>query len=162
MVGYCLSDIWRLTKSGCIPCTHSGPFSFQGEYLVALTNSPTTGNPRFNGFYLSGSYFLTGEHRNYNRSLGIFTGITPTRDFHLLDEGWGALEMACRFSYVDLNDKGINGGKKSNLTLGRNWYFNEKTRFMFNYIHARVTDRHDPSIDNGRANIFQMRFQYSI
>ena len=75
----------------------SGPFSFQGEYFLVLTDSPTTGNPRFNGFYLSGSYFLTGEHRNYNRSLGIFTSITPTRDFHLFDEGWGALEMACRF-----------------------------------------------------------------
>jgi len=140
----------------------AGPFSFQGEYLLILTDSPTIGNPRFKGFYLSGSYFLTGEHRNYNRSLGVFTGVTPKQGFHLFDEGWGALEMACRFSYVDLNDKAINGGKESNLTLGLNWYLNEKSRFMFNYTHARVTDRVDPPIDNGRANIFQMRFQYTI
>ena len=140
----------------------SGPFSFQGEYLLRLTDSPSIGNPRFKGFYLSGSYFLTGEHRNYNRSLGVFTGITPKQDFHLFEEGWGAWEVACRYSSMDLNDTGIRGGKEGNFTFGLNWYLSKKSRFMFNYIHARVTDRSDPPVDNGRANIFQARFQYSI
>jgi phosphate-selective porin OprO and OprP len=140
----------------------SGPFSFQGEYFLGLADSPSMGNPRFNGFYLSGSYFLTGEHRKYNRSLGVFTGVTPKQGFHLFEEGWGALEAACRFSYVDLNDKGVRGGKEGNFTFGLNWYLSNKSRFMFNYIHARVTDRAEPPIDRGRANIFQVRFQYGL
>jgi phosphate-selective porin OprO/OprP len=140
----------------------SGPFSFQGEYSHALTDASTVGNPRFWGFYGYASYFLTGEHRNYDRSLGVFSGITPKHDFYLFEEGWGAWELAFRFSYVDLNDKGINGGKERNFTFGTNWYLNKKSRFMFNYIHATVKDRADPTVDKGRANIFQMRFQIAL
>jgi phosphate-selective porin OprO and OprP len=142
--------------------TVSGPLSFQGEFFHALTDASTVGNPRFWGFYGYASYFLTGEHRSYNRSLGLFSGIAPEQDFHLLDEGWGAWELAFRFSYVDLNDKAVKGGKEANFTFGVNWYLSEKSRFMFNFIHAKVTDRADPPIDDGRANIFQIRFQYSI
>ena len=54
-----------------------------------------------NGFYVQGSYLLTGEHRPYNRALGIFSGIRPKRNF-LEDGGWGAWELAARYSYLDL------------------------------------------------------------
>jgi phosphate-selective porin OprO/OprP len=142
--------------------TVSGPLSFQGEYFYTLTDASTVGNPRFRGFYGYVSYFLTGEHRSYDRSRGIFTGITPKEDFHLLEKGRGAWELGFRFSHLVLNDKGINGGKETNFTFGVNWYLNEKTRFMFNYIHARVKDRVDPTVDSGKANIFQMRFQITL
>ena len=140
----------------------SGPFSFQGECFHALTDASTVGNPRFWGFYGYASYFLTGEHRSYDRSLGVFSGITPEHDFRLFGEGWGAWELAFRLSYVDLSDKDIDGGKEGNFTFGVNWYLNKKSRFMFNYIHATVKDRADPTVDKGRANIFQMRFQITF
>ena len=140
----------------------SGPFSIQGECFHALTDASTVGNPRFWGFYGYASYLLTGEHRSYDRSRGVFLGITPEHDFHLFEEGWGAWELAFRFSYVDLNDKSINGGKEGNFTFGVNWYLNTKSRFMFNYINATVKDRADPTVDKGRANIFQMRFQITF
>ena len=139
--------------------TVSGPFSFQGEYFYFLTDASTVGDPRFWGFYGYASYFLTGEHRSYDRSQGIFLGITPKHEFHLFDEGWGALELAFRLSYLDLNSKSINGGKETNLTFGVNWYLDEKIRFMFNYVHALVKDRLDPTVDKGKANIIQARFQ---
>jgi phosphate-selective porin OprO/OprP len=63
---------------------------------------------------------------------------------------------------LNLNDKGINGGKETNFTFGVNWYLNEKTRFMFNYIHATVKDRADPTVDKGKADIIQARFQISF
>ena len=127
--------------------TVSGPFSFQGECFYALTDAETVGNPRFWGFYGYASYFLTVEHRSYDRSQGIFLGITPKHDFHLFDEGWWALELAFRLSYLDLNSKSINGGKETNLTFGVNWYLDEKIRFMFNYVHTMVKDRLDPTVD---------------
>ena len=140
----------------------SGPLSFQGEFFHIFADASTVGNPRFWGFYGYASYFLTGEHRNYDRSRGIFTGITPKEDFHLLEKGWGAWELGFRFSHLNLNDKGINGGKETNFTFGVNWYLNEKTRFMFNYIHATVKDRADPTVDKGKADIIQARFQISF
>lgn len=138
----------------------SGPLSFQGEYFHLFADSDTADNPRFWGFYLYGSYFITGEHRSYDRSKGVFSGIRPKSDFHLFDGGWGALEIALRFSYVDLNGGSIRGGREYDLTGGLNWYLNENTRFMFNYIRAKAKDREiPPPIEDGTADILQVRFQ---
>ena len=139
-----------------------GPLSVQGELFQQFADAESVGDPAFWGFYVYGSYVLTGEHRSYDRSKGIFKGVTPTNSFHFKDAGWGALEAALRFSYVDLNSKGIQGGKEIDLTAGLNWYLNENTRIMFNYVHARVMDRDEPPIDGGNANIFQVRFQYKL
>ncbi len=140
----------------------SGPLSFQGELSYMFTNADVGENRQFWGFYGYASYFLTGEHRNYDRSRGVFLGVTPNHDFHFFEKGWGAWELGLRLSYVDLNSKDIKGGKEGNLTFGINWYLNRKIRFMFNYIHAEVRDRAEPQIDNGSADIFQIRFQISL
>jgi phosphate-selective porin OprO/OprP len=139
-----------------------GPLSVQGELFQQFANAESVGDPGFWGFYVYGSYFLTGEHRPYDRSKGIFKGVTPTSAFHFTGGGWGALETAFRFSYVDLNSQGIQGGKEIDLTAGINWYLNSNTRIMFNYVHVRVMDRDAPPIDGGNANIFQMRFQFKL
>ena len=141
----------------------SGPFSFQGETCLTYVDRDTGGNPWFWGFYLFGSYFLTGENRNYETSKAVFSQVKPNRNFHFGGEGWGALELALRFSYLDLNDAGINGGREHNITAGLNWYLTPDTRFMFNCIRARVKDRDTPpSVDNGLSHIFQLRFQMEL
>lgn len=139
-----------------------GPLSFQGELLQLFADAESVGNPNFWGFYLYGSYVLTGEHRSYDRSTGVFKGIRPAEDFHFTSAGWGALEAALRLSYVDLNSRDIQGGKQMDLTFGFNWYLNRFTRIMFNYVRARATDREDPPIDGGIADIFQVRFQFKL
>ena len=126
-----------------------GPFSLQGEYYQAFLND--TGNPSFWGFYAYGSLCLTGENRKYDTSDGAFESITPRRNFDPFQGGWGAWELAARYSYIDLNSNGINGGKEGNLTLGLNWYLNPNVRLMFNYINASVNDRTNPTVDQGRA-----------
>ena len=40
-----------------------GPLSFQGEFFYMFTDAEEAGNPDFWGFYVYGSYFLTGEGR---------------------------------------------------------------------------------------------------
>lgn len=40
-----------------------GSFSVLAEYTQAWVNSPVNGNPSFNGSYVTGSYFLTGDYR---------------------------------------------------------------------------------------------------
>lgn len=138
----------------------SGPVSIQGEYFHDLVDSESTLN--FNGWYIQGSWFLTGEAREYRTSAGVFAGISPQKEFCLGESGWGALELAIRFSTVDLNDKYIRGGEEQNVTVGVNWYLRRKVRFMINYVNAHVEDRVDPFIDNGRADIIMSRFQINF
>ena len=49
-----------------------GSGSLQGEYIHASVDRPANSNTEFSGFYMIGSYFLTGEHRPYNPSSAKF------------------------------------------------------------------------------------------
>ena len=138
----------------------NGPLSIQGEYFYDRVDSESTLN--FSGWYLQGSWFLTGESKKYQTSAGVFAGVSPQKEFRLGKNGWGALEMALRFSKVDLNDKYVRGGEERNITVGLNWYLRRKVRIMINYININVEDRADPFIENGRADIILSRFQINF
>ena len=140
----------------------SGPFSLQGELFHAFTDADEEGDPHFWGLYLYGSFFLTGESRRYNIARATFTPEEPQHGFRPRKGNWGAWEVALRYSYIDLNDEGIKGGKERNITVGLNIYFHRKIRLMFNYVHARVEDRAEPMIHDDSANIFQTRFQITF
>lgn len=136
----------------------SGPLSFQGEYFHAFADAEE--DLQFWGYYVYGSYFLTGEHRTYDTSRGVFSRVRPKKNFNLREGGWGALELALRYSYIDLNDEAVRGGKQRDLTAGLNWYLSPHIRLMFNCIRAHVRDRTTPPpVDDGRTDIFQGRFQ---
>ena len=61
---------------------------------------------------------------------------------------------------MDLNGGDVRGGRESNITAGLNWIQNRNARLMFNYIHAFVKDRESPLVEDGVANIFQVRLQF--
>ncbi|MDB4285575.1 porin [bacterium] len=135
-----------------------GPLSLQGEFMLIAVNG--SGNPLFWGFYGYGSWFLTGEHREYDTSKGVFREVKPKRG-PPWKKSWGAWELALRLSYIDLNDGNLSGGKERNITAGLNWYLTERYRFMFNYINVRVTDRaNPPAVDDGREQTYAARFAY--
>jgi len=128
-----------------------GPFSLQGEYMFTKVDTLNGSDPRFFGYYTYASYFLTGEHRVYKKSAGLFGRVKPKRNFG--DRGGlGAWELALRYSGIDLSDEGIEGGELDNITLGVNWHLNPNVRTMLNYIRADLDDV-------GDADILQMRFQ---
>ena len=112
------------------------------------------GDPDFWGAYVQASYFLTGEHRPYKTSNGTFDKVKPLKNYGK-EGGPGAWELAARYSYLNLNDAGVDGGRLRDLTLGLNWYLNPNLRIMWNYIFA------DPS-DGGDVDVFQMRFQLAF
>lgn len=117
-------------------------FSLQSEYLGTSLN-----NTYLQGTYLEASYYLTGEHRNYKRSMGTFTNrVNPN------NKKIGAWQIASRISYANLNGGNIRGGKEMNLTQGINWYYRKNLKVAFNYIWG--------NIDNGnKINIAQIRTQ---
>jgi phosphate-selective porin OprO/OprP len=140
----------------------NGPFSVQGEYFLMATKTSLSENPVFSGWYVQGSYFLTGEHRPYDRLNGCFDRVQPQNNFSLLQGHWGAWEVAMRYSFLDLNDRNIQGGQQRDFTVGLNWYLYPTVRVMFNYIHSVVEDRGAPPIDRGNLDTFQMRLQFAF
>jgi phosphate-selective porin OprO and OprP len=120
----------------------NGPLSVQSEAMVNYvdrTNGDTAALP---GFYAQVGYFMTGEHRPYDRAAGAIDRVTPFTNFFAVNSshgycsGPGAWEIAARISHIDLNDDTVRGGTLTNLTAGVNWYWNPYTKMVFNYIHA--------------------------
>jgi phosphate-selective porin OprO/OprP len=138
-----------------------GPVSFQGEYIQSSVDvSGGAADPDFSGWYVFGSYFLTGEHRPYKASSGTFGRVKPKS---IVGQGGrGAWELAARYSSLDLADSGIDGGEEDNITVGVNWYATPNIRFMANYVRAS-TDPTSPARFAGNGdedvNIYQLRSQ---
>jgi len=136
-----------------------GPWSFQAEYFDSAMKLADAGTVRLKGFYAFVSHVLTGESRRYDRGTGVFDGVHPSRAFAFGSDGWGAWEAVLRLSHVDLNDGPLSGGRQTDLTAGLNWYIDDRSRLMLNYVYGVVKDRNNaPAIERGRVGILQARF----
>lgn len=98
------------------------------------------------GFYVYGSWFLTGEHRGYSRERAAFSDVKVNRPVWKIGDGrvvgCGAWELAARFALADFTSPNLPISTDSNVqagavlyqaTLGINWYLNDHTLVMFNY-----------------------------
>lgn len=126
-------------------------FFVQGEYWnfgLERRNSALS-NPKFNGWYVEGSWILTGEPRRYNVTTATFDPPQVANPFSLKDGKWGALELAFRYSDTDLNyhagapgtatpADGVRGGDMGIWSIGSNWYLNNAVRFMFDFQDVDV------------------------
>ena len=103
--------------------------------MAALVDQVTIPTSLLSGGYATVGYFLTGEHRPYDRKAGAIDRVIPKANLTQCG-GFGAWEIAARWSYIDLTDNLIRGGTMQNMTAGVNWYTNSYCKFVFNYIHS--------------------------
>ncbi len=145
-----------------------GPLSIQAEYLTMEVSRPGAADVNFDGGYIFFSYFLTGEHRPYDRHYGRFLRVKPFENFFRVRAedgniytGKGAWEVAYRYSTLDMRDIGsglVAGGNVENHTFGVNWYLTPYTRLMLNYIRSQTSG--DPAVaGRGDVNVIMTRFQ---
>ncbi|HZZ88151.1 MAG TPA: porin, partial [Caulobacteraceae bacterium] len=119
-----------------------GPFFAEAEYeRIFVSRSDAAPSPSFSGWYVEGSWMLTGESRAYNASSAAFDGPQVAHPFSLNNGGWGAWEFAARYSVADLNYHeglpgtapaldSIRGGDQRIWSVGLNWYPNQTFHFM--------------------------------
>lgn len=144
-----------------------GSFFAQGEYYNYHIDRSVGGAVNFQGYYAQASYVLTGEARKYDASCGCYGTINP-RDpvwagINGNGGGYGAWEIAARYTHVNLNDMDVLGGVQDSATVGVNWYVNSNMRFMFNWITGRVEKNNIAGTDTGaRYNAFAVRSQYAF
>ena len=123
-------------------------YSFLGEYTMQTLDAKK-GKYNFYGYYLEGSYFLLGRGKRFKQETSTLAKIKPTKD--------GALELAMRYAYINLNDKDEHGGEQRDVTLGVNWYIDDKLRVSGNYIIANPINTDDY---NGIFQVWQARILF--
>jgi phosphate-selective porin OprO/OprP len=149
-----LADVDDAVAFGVEAAGALGPLSIQGEYLrTKLWRDRGRRDPSFYGAYVEASWFPTGESRPYDVRRGVFERIEPRRRF-------GAVQLAVRWSRLDLTDSGIEGGDADDLSFGINWYPSRNLRLMFNYVRVDARGSGDLLEDDPR--IFQGRFQLAF
>ncbi|WP_166140959.1 OprO/OprP family phosphate-selective porin [Methylosinus sp. RM1] len=198
-------------QNGCLKSSYNynfemaatyGPFSVQGEYTgahyerdagtaLALGNNGGS-SLEYSGYYVQGSVFLTGESRaasykGYDKdwnSPGTFSDIAIKNP--LGKGGWGAWEIAARYSELNLNNGGLVdsnyaylaavagnaaqkalantatlGGREENLTLALNWYPVRGVRLQANWTRAMtlVAPSDKPYLNGQHPSTFLFRTQ---
>jgi phosphate-selective porin OprO/OprP len=115
-----------------------GPVSIQNEAFISDVDMLSGDNVQVGGAYSHLSFFLTGENRVFERfgQHGAQFGRQKTFTNFFASGGgvgWGAWESKIRWSYLDLSN--ADSGRYNDLTVGFNWYWSDRTRFMFDWIH---------------------------
>jgi len=140
-------------------------FFVQGEYYHVDVDRRGLATNGFDGGYIEGSWILTGEQRKYLAATGAYTNPVPAHLFSPWDDeyGYGAIELAARFSTISLNDhftpglapaaasNAVGGGTQTVYAAGLNWYPNANIRFMFDYLHGSINKRFSTTAGGGAA-----------
>jgi Phosphate-selective porin len=133
-----------------------GPFAIQAEaawQYVDLDGGKADRDDATElwGGYIDFSYFLTGESRRYRG--GAFRAMHKVNR-PVTQGGPGAIQLAARADYLDLNDGGadIKGGEQLLGIFAVNWYPVDYLRFSVNYAHTSVFNAGGVPTVNGSQN----------
>jgi len=152
-----IASVDGVTAVGLEASLTKGPLSLQAEYNQQMLSRTKGGNDaEFNGWYVYGSYVLTGETRPWDMPSATYGRISPKGDNY--PDARGAWEVALRLDQLDLDDTeaGVAGGNIKTATLGLNWYANNNVKFMLNLIQvesAKAGLSDDPTIVQARAQV---------
>jgi phosphate-selective porin OprO/OprP len=130
-----------------------GPWLFMGEVITAAVRGDGAAN--FWGFYALASRSLTGEPQPFNRAEGILARDDPARPFSWAARTWGSLRASARWSFVDLDDGVVRGGREIDVTTDLAWVLNHYLMLKVEGGMAFVRER------TGAGNLYfaQTRFQ---
>jgi phosphate-selective porin OprO/OprP len=168
-------DASKTVDTGNIDAHHVREFGFEsaGEYgpvfaqggwfRYEIERRLAVPNPSFTGWYAFLTYSLTGEQHPYDPA-----NIRPAKPLGT-PGGWGAWEVAARYSSIDLDflpfstaaTGGIAGGKQDIWSLGMNWYPNNAIKFQLNYDNIKVNHVNAPANDIS-ADAVVLRSQISL
>jgi phosphate-selective porin OprO/OprP len=150
----------------------SGPFGAIGEYVVSTQHLASTRAGRSlnvkqsnKAWQILGSYVVTGEDNS-------FSGVKPIQNFDPFKGTWGALQLAARYSELDVDndtfqilDPSKSATKAQAWTIGANWFLNSNAVIRADYENvsfsggagtaAKVTNRPN-------EQVFATRFQLSF
>lgn len=140
------TDYYRLL--GGEAAARLGPVLLLSEYIQAHVD----GGPTWHGEYVEAGWALTGERRGYSTRYGTVGGISPNNPITV--GGYGAWELAARWSATDLSNGGGDRGRV--LSAGLNWYPVDLLRLS---LAAQRSHRDVADGTTRDATIAQLQFQ---
>jgi phosphate-selective porin OprO/OprP len=128
----------------------------------------TSADVPISAYYLTGAYFLTGEHVDRRAMVSPRRPLTGTRADQR--RGLGAWELVGRYSQLSLGRQVFEAGladpdrwtnAASTYELGLNWYWNEHMKVYMFWLHGDFSDRvrYDALDSRDAVDMFWMRFQ---
>lgn len=143
----------RLIDSGAIPATSQttgnleaavvwGPVTVQSEAFLSTLNRTNNDAATVGGAYVHLSWFLTGENRIFERfgqHGAQFGRNQPFTNVFATPGGCGLGGWEFKTRYSNLNLTNLNAGEYNDLTVGFNWYWSDRVRVMFDWIHPVTT-----------------------
>ncbi len=131
---------------------------------ASASDGTQLGTVFFHGWYAEALYFLTGEHRDYEKKTGAFGRVIP-HDNLGSKCGCGAWQVGARYSTSNLQNSGMDGGRVDDVTLGLNWFLNPNMKIQSNYVYTALDNRGTPSggnISGGDYSGFGMRLAWDF
>jgi phosphate-selective porin OprO/OprP len=144
-----------------------GPFGAMFEWVRSsaefeLGNDDITAD--VDAWQIAASYVLTGENASYR-------GVVPRSLFQTDGSGWGAFEVAARYSQLEIPDDVFDEGFASVSTsarearewaIGVNWYLNPALKISLNYDQTHfdggAPDGGDRETEGAILSMFQVQY----
>jgi len=133
-----------------------GPLWLASELFHTRADNPSLGDPELKGWWLGASWILTGEMRPYQKKNGTFGSIPVSRGVY--QNGKGAWEVSARWSTIDLDDAGLQGGEMDVASLGLTWWLTPYITASLNYRYVW----HERDGIAGSASGFNTRIGVSL
>lgn len=139
-----------------------GAVTFQSEAYLSTIPLLAGGSVVASGMYAHLSYFITGENRifePFGQHGAQFGRNVPISNFFAARNGVspGAWELKTRWSTLDLSD--ADRGQYNDLTTGVNWYWSDRTRVMFDWIHPFTSA--DAIHGRTQSDLLAIRFDFN-
>jgi phosphate-selective porin OprO/OprP len=150
---------------------YAGPFGLMGEYVLSSQHLSglNSANKKINikqnnrAWQVLASYVVTGEDNS-------FGAIKPIQKFDPLNGKWGALQLAARFSELDVDnntflllDPTKSAGRATAWTVGANWILNSNALIRADYENVHFGGGGGiVSSNRNTEQVFATRFQLAF
>jgi len=150
------------------------------KYVLDRANAPGSSvrnkDAEFGGWYVEGSWVITGEAKQYSKEskgneYGSWGAPKVVKPFSLSGNSWGAWELAVRYSDTDLNwnansVSGVAGGEEKVWAFGVNWYLNNNVKLQVNNLVVNVERSSGAGLTNNylgqNMNVIAGRLQFAM
>lgn len=141
-IGQSFNDNLRVSASSIANVTNNHAYGTElggvfrnfwafGEYTERTINSRTAVSFDQKATSIYAGWLITGEKPGFTTRSGLW-GTTRVLN-PVTDGGKGAFELVARYDNYDFTDV-ARGGEGTSYTVGLNWYLNNWSRLMVNYV----------------------------